>query len=118
MEHGFAKEANGSKVSAKIEGLQPATAYQCRLVDAGSLCWASLPSRQRLPHHYIMVISICGIKMGKHGMPGEAGHSFWDTSNPGTTTGLGAVVNINPTQRKFNGCAYAGWKICRVEIAV
>ena len=32
-------------------------------------CWASLPSRQRLPHHYIMVISICGIKMGKHGMP-------------------------------------------------
>ena len=27
-------KADGSKVSAKIEGLQPATAYQCRLVDA------------------------------------------------------------------------------------
>lgn len=24
--------------------------------------------------------------------------SFWDSSNPGTTTGLGALVNINPTQ--------------------
>ena len=35
---------------------------------------------------------------GKTWYAGEAGHSFWDTSNPGTTTGLGAVVNINPTQ--------------------
>ena len=27
----------------------------------------------------------------------EGGKRFWDTSNPGTTQGLGALVNINPT---------------------
>lgn len=26
------------------------------------------------------------------------GGSFWDSSNPGTTTGSGALVNVNPTQ--------------------
>lgn len=26
------------------------------------------------------------------------GGSFWDSSNPGTTTGAGALVNVNPTQ--------------------
>ena len=30
--------------------------------------------------------------------PNEVGKSFWDTSNPGTTQGMGAMVNINPTQ--------------------
>ena len=30
--------------------------------------------------------------------PNESGVSFWDTSNPGTTQGMGALVNINPTQ--------------------
>ena len=28
---------------------------------------------------------------------GESGISFWDSSNPGTTTGAGAIVNKNPT---------------------
>lgn len=28
----------------------------------------------------------------------ENGDSFWDSSNPGTTQDLGAIVNINPTQ--------------------
>ena len=27
----------------------------------------------------------------------QAGNRFWDTSNPGSTTGAGALVNINPT---------------------
>ena len=62
-------KADGSKVSAKIEGLQPATLINADWWMPREACWASLPSRQRLPHHYIMVISICGIKMGKHGMP-------------------------------------------------
>ena len=35
---------------------------------------------------------------GKTWYAGESGKSFWDTSNPGTTTGLGAIVNINPTK--------------------
>lgn len=26
------------------------------------------------------------------------GGSFWDSSNPGTTTGAGALINVNPTQ--------------------
>lgn len=28
----------------------------------------------------------------------SASGSFWDSSNPGTTTGAGALVNVNPTQ--------------------
>ena len=35
---------------------------------------------------------------GKTWYPNEDGKSFWDTSNPGTTTGAGALVNKNPTQ--------------------
>ena len=29
--------------------------------------------------------------------PNGSGVSFWDTSNPGTTQGMGAIVNVNPT---------------------
>lgn len=29
---------------------------------------------------------------------GESGTSFWDSSNPGTTTGAGAMLGLNPTQ--------------------
>jgi hypothetical protein len=37
------------------------------------------------------------VKSGKTWYLGEA-NSFWDSSNPGTTTGVGAAVNKNPTQ--------------------
>lgn len=91
-------KANGSKVSAKIEGLQPATAYQCRLVDAsGSVLGESTFTTETATPLYNGNFDLWH-QDGKTWYAGEAGHSFWDTSNPGTTTGLGAVVNINPTQ--------------------
>ena len=34
---------------------------------------------------------------GKTWYTGVSSDPFWDSSNPGTTTGLGALVNINPT---------------------
>lgn len=37
-------------------------------------------------------------KDGNTWYPNESGKSFWDSSNPGTTTGPGVLVNINPTQ--------------------
>lgn len=38
-------------------------------------------------------------KSGKTWYPsGGEDEFFWDTSNPGTTTGAGALVNVNPTQ--------------------
>ena len=91
-------KADGSKVSAKIEGLQPATAYQCRLVDAsGSVLGESTFTTETATPLYNGNFDLWH-QDGKTWYAGEAGHSFWDTSNPGTTTGLGAVVNINPTQ--------------------
>ena len=35
--------------------------------------------------------------------------SFWDSSNPGTTTGAGALVNKNPTQGNSTTVALHGW---------
>ncbi|MBQ8673153.1 MAG: DUF4493 domain-containing protein [Bacteroides sp.] len=32
----------------------------------------------------------------------NAGYRFWDTSNPGTTTGAGSIVGANPTQKSTN----------------
>ena len=91
-------KADGSKVSARIEGLQPATAYQCRLVDAsGSVLGESTFTTETVTPLYNGNFDLWH-QDGKTWYAGEAGHSFWDTSNPGTTTGLGAVVNINPTQ--------------------
>lgn len=91
-------KADGSKVSAKIEGLPPATAYQCRLVDAsGSVLGESTFTTETATPLYNGNFDLWH-QDGKTWYAGEAGHSFWDTSNPGTTTGLGAVVNINPTQ--------------------
>jgi len=91
-------ETSWNKVSAKIEGLQPATAYQCRLVDAsGSVLGESTFTTETATPLYNGNFDLWH-QDGKTWYAGEAGHSFWDTSNPGTTTGLGAVVNINPTQ--------------------
>ena len=98
---GKATEANCSFEYVKqgeIEGLQPATAYQCRLVDAsGSVLGESTFTTETATPLYNGNFDLWH-QDGKTWYAGEAGHSFWDTSNPGTTTGLGAVVNINPTQ--------------------
>ena len=96
---GKATEANCSfEYVQQGETSWPATAYQCRLVDAsGSVLGESTFTTETATPLYNGNFDLWH-QDGKTWYAGEAGHSFWDTSNPGTTTGLRAVVNINPTQ--------------------
>ncbi len=43
------------------------------------------------------------------------GSSFWDSSNPGTTTGAGALVNKNPTQGNSTTVHTAGGKSAELK---
>lgn len=43
------------------------------------------------------------------------GSSFWDSSNPGTTTGTGALVNKNPTQGNATTVHTAGGKSAELK---
>ncbi len=43
------------------------------------------------------------------------GSSFWDSSNPGTTTGTGALVNKNPTQGNATTVHSAGGKSAELK---
>lgn len=52
---------------------------------------------------------------GKTVYPNESGTSFWDTSNPGTTTGLGAIVNINPTTGVTDPVHTSGGQAAKLE---
>ncbi len=100
-------EEKDKKFSTKLTGLTPATAYQYRLyyndgseegitsetVDFTTETQTPLPNG-KLDNWY---------KSGKTWYPvSETDYnisgSFWDSSNPGTTTGAGALVNKNPTQ--------------------
>ena len=45
----------------------------------------------------------------------ENGGSFWDSSNPGTTTGAGALVNVNPTQGNSVTVHTAGGKSAELK---
>lgn len=44
-----------------------------------------------------------------------SGSSFWDSSNPGTTTGAGALVNKNPTQGNATTVHTAGGKSAELK---
>ena len=43
------------------------------------------------------------------------GGSFWDSSNPGTTTGVGAVINVNPTEGESTVVHTAGGKSAKLK---
>ena len=45
----------------------------------------------------------------------DAKKYFWDSSNPGTTTGLGALVNKNPTQGSSDKVHTTGGKSAKLE---
>lgn len=100
-------EEKDKKFSTKLTGLTPATDYQYRLyyndgteegitsetVNFTTEAQTPLPNGN-LDSWY---------KSGKTWYPVtendyKVSGSFWDSSNPGTTTGAGALVNKNPTQ--------------------
>ena len=100
-------EEKDKKFSTKLTGLTPATAYQCRLyyndgseegitsetVDFTTEAQTPLPNGN-LDSWYKSGKTWYPVTENDYNVSG----SFWDSSNPGTTTGAGALVNKNPTQ--------------------
>ena len=104
---GITVEEKDKKFSTKLTGLTPATAYQCRLyyndgsedgltsetVDFTTETQTPLPNGN-LDSWYKSGKTWYAVSENDYNLSG----SFWDSSNPGTTTGAGALVNKNPTQ--------------------
>lgn len=100
-------EEKDKKFSTKLAGLTPATAYQYRLyyndgseegitsetVDFTTEAQTPLPNGN-LDSWYKSGKTWYPVTENDYNVSG----SFWDSSNPGTTTGAGALVNKNPTQ--------------------
>lgn len=99
----LATALEGETYKAKAEGLTPATEYECRMVYG--------------EEEYVSAVAEFTTEVAtalyngnfdnwyKSGKTWYAvaeadfsSGSFWDSSNPGTTTGMGAIVNKNPTQ--------------------
>jgi hypothetical protein len=83
-----------------ITGLQSGTEYVCRLsYNNGSDSFVSANKSFYTEEEVALPYGNMDtwVKSGKTWYLGEA-NSFWDSSNPGTTTGVGAAVNKNPTQ--------------------
>ncbi|WP_288910567.1 DUF4493 domain-containing protein [uncultured Bacteroides sp.] len=98
--------SGSQKFTATLTGLTPATQYTYRLAyEKSGEAYASDPvtftteEATTLPNGNMDD----WYKSGKTWYPvSESDYStsgsFWDSSNPGTTTGAGALVNVNPTQ--------------------
>ena len=86
--------------SVRITGLTPATKYQYRFIykDTEEVASEIVEFTTEAAIALYNANFDLWYQNGKTWYAGESGKSFWDTSNPGTTTGLGAIVNINPTQ--------------------
>lgn len=83
---------------AKVTGLTAKTTYQYRLInDKGFESDMAEMVTEEAVALYNGNLDLW-YKSGKTWYAGESGKSFWDSSNPGTTTGAGALVNVNPTQ--------------------
>ncbi len=99
-----AKEGDAFK--ATLTGLSPATKYDYRLAYRNnSVEYVSNEASFTTETQTDLVNGNMDdwYKSGKTWYPASeayfnANGSFWDTSNPGTTTGAGALVNVNPTQ--------------------
>ena len=98
--------SENQKFTVTLTGLTPATQYAYRLAyEKSGEAYASDPvtftteEATTLPNGNMDD----WYKSGKTWYPvSESDYStsgsFWDSSNPGTTTGAGALVNVNPTQ--------------------
>lgn len=93
---------DGENYTAKITGLKPATTYTYRMVsgdifesapsvfttEAATALYNGNFDSWYKPDKTWYAVAESDFTSG----------SFWDSSNPGTTQGAGALVNINPTQ--------------------
>lgn len=96
----------GETYRATLTGLSPSATYVCRLVynKSADVFYSDETSFATEP-----VVELVNGKLDDWYKSGSTwyacsaeyyaanGGSFWDSSNPGTTTGAGALVNVNPT---------------------
>lgn len=84
--------------TGKATKLEPATTYEYRLVNTDASFESSgeftTEEAKELPYGDFDD----WYQNDKTIYLGVTGDSFWDSSNPGTTQGWGAFVNVNPTQ--------------------
>lgn len=85
------------KFTAKLPSLTAETEYRCRLTDGEGFESAATTFTTETEEVLYNGNFDLWYQSDKTIYPGEVGKSFWDTSNPGTTQGWGATVNINPT---------------------
>lgn len=93
--------AKESTYTAMLTGLKASTTYEYRLANANGETIGNLSefttseedSKETLYNGNFDQWN----QVDKTWYPNEAGQSFWDSSNPGTTQGAASIVNKNPT---------------------
>ena len=98
-------QQNGQNYTQKLTGLMPGTDYQYRMnytkggesytseaITFSTETQPALPNG-KLDDWYKNDKTWYAISATDY----QSGNYFWDTSNPGSTTGAGALVNVNPT---------------------
>ena len=124
-------EEKDKKFSTRLSSLTPATAYQCRL-------YYNNGSEEGITSETVGFITETNIDLYNQNFDDwfvkdnggfkktqtwyactsdyySQNGPFWDSSNPGTTTGLGAAVNINPTQENTTTVHTAGGKSAELK---
>lgn len=108
----------GDIFKAKIKGLAPATTYSYRLsYSKDGENFASNPktftteTAVALPNGNLD----SWYKSGKTWYANLESNFFWDSSNPGTTIGMGSLVNVNPTQGNSEKVHTAGGKSAELK---
>lgn len=125
-------EEKDKKFSTRLTGLTPATAYQCRLYyndgsEEGITSETVNFTTETNIDLYNQDFDDWFVKDNNGGLKKtqtwyactsdyySQNGPFWDSSNPGTTTGLGAAVNINPTQENTTTVHTAGGKSAELK---
>lgn len=104
-----ATDATNESFTAKLTGLTGNVSYNCRMVydKGGANEVVGNPVMFTTEEEVPLINGNMDdwYKSGKTWYPiseayytAHENSSFWDSSNPGTTTGLGSMINVNPTQ--------------------
>lgn len=92
---------NESTYTAMLTGLTASTTYEYRLANANGETIGNLSEFTTSEEDSKKTLYNGNFdqwnKVNKTWYPNEAGQSFWDSSNPGTTQGAASIVNKNPT---------------------
>ena len=124
-------EEKDKKFSTRLTGLTPATAYQCRLyyndgseegITSETVVFTTETNIDLYNQNFDdwFVKDNGGLRKTQTWYACTSDYysqngPFWDSSNPGTTTGLGAAVNINPTQENTTTVHTAGGKSAELK---